>query len=228
MEWIKCSERLPEEGSRALIFVYEAIVVAEYLPNYLPEVGFTWRLAEYSAVGWEADAVTHWMPLPEGPPAGIPLIAENISFQGGFAESLEDKKQGSVSFDLKWPGPAREEPKIEGAEYQILESRLMLDPSVRALLSERWETEDLFIERCEELIRYNNADFQPDGTVRDLADCTDELAESLVRLKNLRALFVRYVLHIKKCENGEDGVALLSEEDKTELRRISAEASKLY
>jgi hypothetical protein len=63
MDWISVKERLPDDECLVLV----------YMPGGWEEVWFgylsgedtdTWRLADG---GEPAKAITHWMPLPEGP-----------------------------------------------------------------------------------------------------------------------------------------------------------------
>ena len=60
-DWIKCSERLPEQNRRVLVFSNRyvgGIVIAQLLFE-----------GEFSAVCYEYPLrdITHWMPLPEPP-----------------------------------------------------------------------------------------------------------------------------------------------------------------
>ena len=68
MGWIKCSERLPEEGQKIIIF----------MPNFIngswTETAFfgsngSWCLSA-SILSIEKTKITHWMPLPDPPEEG--------------------------------------------------------------------------------------------------------------------------------------------------------------
>lgn len=62
MKWIKCSDRLPEEGQHVLIF--DKII---YNKIYEKEYGFyDGSLNYYCPVGLIKNA-SHWMPLPQHP-----------------------------------------------------------------------------------------------------------------------------------------------------------------
>lgn len=63
MEWIKCSERLPEQNSRVIAYTTYGGVVYDmhYLWDAYPDT--VW-MTHHSRWGGE---VTHWMPLPEPP-----------------------------------------------------------------------------------------------------------------------------------------------------------------
>ncbi len=60
--WIKCSERLPQEGKRVLVF-------SDYVQCkiYEKEYGFYDGTTHCYCPEGRLDKVTHWMPLP-GPP----------------------------------------------------------------------------------------------------------------------------------------------------------------
>ena len=58
MEWIKCSERMPERDGRYLAFDGE-IVTVDY--NAAHEV---WSI---DGEGFNKNVFSHWMPLPEPP-----------------------------------------------------------------------------------------------------------------------------------------------------------------
>lgn len=61
--WIKCSERMPEQGVYVLVY-RQSRMTAEARGEYKGE---SYWVDEY---GTEKDRtpVTHWMPLPEPPP----------------------------------------------------------------------------------------------------------------------------------------------------------------
>lgn len=64
--WIPCSERMPEAGAEALIVSAPTpdCFAAVYLSRrYHPKE----RLWECDGIDFEADEVSHWMPLPELP-----------------------------------------------------------------------------------------------------------------------------------------------------------------
>ncbi|HCR4030179.1 TPA: DUF551 domain-containing protein [Morganella morganii] len=62
MEWIKCSERMPEESGRYLCYVEEV--------NCLGKSHYQWNCS-WNGECFRDDAlsgrVTHWMPLPQPP-----------------------------------------------------------------------------------------------------------------------------------------------------------------
>lgn len=62
-EWIKCSERMPEETDD-IIVVSDGIVVSGI--SYSRRYGFYMAALEYDSDAPIKD-VTHWMPLPEPP-----------------------------------------------------------------------------------------------------------------------------------------------------------------
>lgn len=63
MEWIKCSERMPEETGD-IIVVSDGIVMSGI--SYSRKKGFYLQALEYDA-DEPVDDVTHWMTLPEPP-----------------------------------------------------------------------------------------------------------------------------------------------------------------
>ncbi|WIJ49647.1 DUF551 domain-containing protein [Enterobacter roggenkampii] len=63
MEWIKCSEQMPEETGD-IIVVSDDIVMSGV--SYSRKKGFYLQALEYDA-DEPVDDVTHWMPLPEPP-----------------------------------------------------------------------------------------------------------------------------------------------------------------
>lgn len=77
MEWIKCSDRMPEEKERVLCYMEEEhfFFVGFFIKSQLPndtEVTEHWEMdTEYlNCDTWRDDVfcdVTHWMPLPEIP-----------------------------------------------------------------------------------------------------------------------------------------------------------------
>jgi hypothetical protein len=60
MNWIKCSERMPEEGVHVLISTEAEIM---YIAYYLKSRG-CWECAFFDESFVD---ITHWMPLPEPP-----------------------------------------------------------------------------------------------------------------------------------------------------------------
>lgn len=62
-EWIKCSERLPEDGERILIYVHLASHESVQPDTRIEDGGYMYLDSGYS-FGKE---VTHWMPIPEPP-----------------------------------------------------------------------------------------------------------------------------------------------------------------
>ncbi len=71
-EWIKCSDRLPEEGDTYLVVVEEktGLVIksrhVDVASNYGDYIDDYWNTWNYWKEGQEVH-VTHWMPLPEPP-----------------------------------------------------------------------------------------------------------------------------------------------------------------
>lgn len=63
MEWIKCSERMPDE-TQPVITVTDGNVVQRTLYQFCDGVWIDWY-EQYDEL--KADAFTHWMPLPEPP-----------------------------------------------------------------------------------------------------------------------------------------------------------------
>lgn len=64
-DWIKCSERMPDEFDKVLLVAYGKVVYYGWYCGVLPNNHETWRDSEGS-IYWDDD-VTHWMPLPEPP-----------------------------------------------------------------------------------------------------------------------------------------------------------------
>jgi hypothetical protein len=59
MEWIKCSDRMPEDGEEVMTFGDWGRQQGTYVHNF-------WRLCGGDNIA-SPDDVTHWMPLPEAP-----------------------------------------------------------------------------------------------------------------------------------------------------------------
>jgi hypothetical protein len=59
MEWVKCSDRLPEPGELVLIFTTDMYLFMGWLEN-----GHLWC---YEHQTWFLTEVSHWMPLPPNP-----------------------------------------------------------------------------------------------------------------------------------------------------------------
>lgn len=74
MEWIKCSDRLPEKDQWVLCFLDNnrftnniltlKFNFEEYINN-----GVVKKFPIFSSIdrAWPSDQITHWMPLPEAP-----------------------------------------------------------------------------------------------------------------------------------------------------------------
>lgn len=75
-EWVKCADRLPEDGEDVLVYhsADDHITVGDFdsrnVQFYIEDDGSTF----YTNDGWETEIpwaqkgrVTHWMPLPEVP-----------------------------------------------------------------------------------------------------------------------------------------------------------------
>lgn len=77
MNWIKCSDRLPEKDGEYLVYVSDRIwsgaMVLWFTNDFsqlyndlsYPHKGFYENDPEYGCIKYEE--VTHWMPLPEPP-----------------------------------------------------------------------------------------------------------------------------------------------------------------
>lgn len=66
--WIPCSERMPEPGAEVLVARRSTpeFALSLYISTYHPGRGYyVWQSAE---IDFEAEEVSHWMPLP-APPA---------------------------------------------------------------------------------------------------------------------------------------------------------------
>lgn len=65
MNWIKCSERLPEVDERVLIATPELVLLGDRVPDEGSPKGWYW----FDGFGfWYDDSrITHWMPLPPLP-----------------------------------------------------------------------------------------------------------------------------------------------------------------
>jgi len=66
-KWIPCSERMPEPEVEVLVVRRSSpdFAASLYLSAYYPSRGYyVWRSAE---IDFEADEVSHWMPLPPLP-----------------------------------------------------------------------------------------------------------------------------------------------------------------
>lgn len=66
MEWIKCSERMPEDTQMVLAFSQGEIVAAYWNYVMCPIEYKKYRAFTYLS-GSLLDHVSHWMPLPEPP-----------------------------------------------------------------------------------------------------------------------------------------------------------------
>jgi hypothetical protein len=65
MNWIKCSEKMPEDGQSVLIWDGENVIPAN--KSDYSETGFI----SWSYCGEDVKNATHWMPFPD-PPQDIP------------------------------------------------------------------------------------------------------------------------------------------------------------
>lgn len=58
MEWIKCSERIPNDRERVLVINFEAVFPRPVIADYADWSRFAWH---------KTKGITHWMPLPPPP-----------------------------------------------------------------------------------------------------------------------------------------------------------------
>lgn len=65
--WIKCSDRLPEEGACCLFLIPTSLpfVCAGFVEETHPDAPIYDQYGD--SVGYELEAVSHWMPLPQPP-----------------------------------------------------------------------------------------------------------------------------------------------------------------
>lgn len=74
MEWIKCSDRLPDKNKAVLALVKSACGNEKYISvlypfDFIGKNNQKWMVADFG-VGWYSHYdVTHWMPLPPLPKA---------------------------------------------------------------------------------------------------------------------------------------------------------------
>lgn len=70
MQWVKCSDRLPEEGQTVICY-RKVIVMGWYCKTYCPyekkRKGFHCDWDGIIRSTFKTFPVTHWMPLPESP-----------------------------------------------------------------------------------------------------------------------------------------------------------------
>lgn len=64
-EWIKCSERMPEEGED--VIVYDGLGQVHEGCYFRYGDGVVWEIPSYNPSYYDEVNVTHWMPLPEPP-----------------------------------------------------------------------------------------------------------------------------------------------------------------
>lgn len=66
MEWIKCSERMPEVGMSVLMYRGYGVIAGRYTSNKYAktEKGRIPRFENFHGIQHD---ITHWMPLPEPP-----------------------------------------------------------------------------------------------------------------------------------------------------------------
>lgn len=72
MDWIKVSDKVPEEGQRVIYyFEHTGISIGKYKKTMIAdeETGEVWDYFDtfHGHDGFLSDDVTHWMPLPEAP-----------------------------------------------------------------------------------------------------------------------------------------------------------------
>lgn len=66
MNWIKCSDRLPNDWQSVIMYFGDNVLHGQWVPDYggyfrVPDI--EWNGPEPS----EENPVTHWMPLPTAP-----------------------------------------------------------------------------------------------------------------------------------------------------------------
>lgn len=66
-EWISVDERLPEDGTSALVYVPQW--GEDYLRYQVAWINYDISPPEWINNGYEVDGVTHWQPLPAPPEA---------------------------------------------------------------------------------------------------------------------------------------------------------------
>lgn len=64
-QWIKCSERMPEEGENVIVYDNLKQVHECFYLRYGDHV--SWEIYSYNPSYYDEVNVTHWMPLPEPP-----------------------------------------------------------------------------------------------------------------------------------------------------------------
>lgn len=64
-EWIKCSERMPEEGEDVIVYDGLRQVHEGCYFQYGDRV--VWEIPSYNPSYYDEVNVSHWMPLPEPP-----------------------------------------------------------------------------------------------------------------------------------------------------------------
>lgn len=64
-QWIKCSERMPEEGEDVIVYDDLKQVHEGFYLRYGEHV--SWDIYSYKPSYYDEVSVTHWMPLPEPP-----------------------------------------------------------------------------------------------------------------------------------------------------------------
>ncbi|KZR10456.1 DUF551 domain-containing protein [Klebsiella aerogenes] len=66
MEWIKCSERIPEETQKLLVYS-NGEVIAGFWNYVMPPIDYKKYRAFTDFGGRKLDIATHWMPFPTPP-----------------------------------------------------------------------------------------------------------------------------------------------------------------
>lgn len=64
-EWVKCSERMPEEGKD--VIVYDDLEQVHEGCYFQYGDRTVWEIPSYNPSYYDEVNVTHWMPLPEPP-----------------------------------------------------------------------------------------------------------------------------------------------------------------
>lgn len=67
MEWIKCSDRLPENEVDVIVLWFKNSIYRAVYIGYFDGDEWHLQLSDYNHKQFNNEHVTHWMPLPELP-----------------------------------------------------------------------------------------------------------------------------------------------------------------